>query len=68
VDQRPTGSSVAVIERVDGLELCVNESCLYQRREQIVADRCTEIGDQIVQILGRRRYEVSTAGIVVVPG
>ncbi len=66
VDQRPTRPPVSVIERMNGLELCVYECSLNQWRERVVIDRLIEIRQETVDVLWRWWYEIGTARIVVI--
>ena len=60
------GAAVAVVERVDGLELGVGDGGLDQRWEMVAVAELAQVGEELRHVLGRRRDEVGAAGVVVV--
>ena len=56
---------VAVDEWVNGLELRVRDGCLGDRWQRVVVREADEVADEVRNMLGRRRYEVRVAWVVV---
>jgi len=67
MDQRPAGSSIAIHERVDGLELSVSDGCVGDRWQRVVVAERAQIGDEFLHELGRRGHESGGTGVVGAP-
>jgi hypothetical protein len=67
LDERAAGAVVAVLERVNRLDLGVEDRDLHERRQGLLVDRRTQVDEEPVDVLGRWWHEGGAAGVVVVP-
>jgi hypothetical protein len=67
VNERTAGAAVAIGERMDRLELGVDESGLGHRWHVVAIDEVTEVVKQGPNEFGRRRNEVGATWVEVVP-
>ena len=67
MDERAASAPIAVIERMYGLELCVEQCGPNEGRKRVVRVGLTEIAEQGRDMLRRRRDEIGATRIVVIP-